>query len=35
MDITEVLRQTTRDLVRALAADFGSVWRVNPYVASR
>ena len=30
MDITEVLRQTTRELVRALAADFGSVWRVNP-----
>ena len=29
-DITEVLRQTTRELVRALAADFGSVWRVDP-----
>ncbi len=30
MDVTEVLRQTTRELVRALAADFGSVWGVNP-----
>ena len=29
-DITEVLRQATRELVRALAADFGSVWRVDP-----
>jgi signal transduction histidine kinase len=29
MDITDVLRQTTRELVRALAADFGSVWRVS------
>ena len=29
-DITEVLRQTTRELVRALAADFGSVWGVDP-----
>jgi signal transduction histidine kinase len=31
MNITEVLRQTTRELVRALAADFGSVWRVDPH----
>jgi signal transduction histidine kinase len=29
-DITEVLRQATRELVRALGADFGSVWRVDP-----
>ena len=30
MDVTEVLRHTTRELVRALAADFGSVWGVSP-----
>jgi signal transduction histidine kinase len=30
LDLTEVLNQTTRELVRALAADFGSVWRVDP-----
>jgi signal transduction histidine kinase len=30
MDIADVLRQTTRELVRALAADLGSVWRVDP-----
>ena len=29
-DVTEVLRQATRELVRALDADFGSVWRVDP-----
>jgi signal transduction histidine kinase len=28
--LTEMLRQATRELVRALAADFGSVWRVDP-----
>ncbi len=30
LDLTEVLHETTRELVRALAADFGSVWRVDP-----
>ena len=34
MDMTEVLRHTTRELVRALAADFGSVWRVSPTIAN-
>ena len=29
-EIAEVLRETTRELVRALAADIGSVWRLDP-----
>ena len=30
LELSEVLRQTTRELVRALAADIGSVWRFDP-----
>jgi signal transduction histidine kinase len=30
LDLAEVLRQTTRELARALRADIGSVWRLEP-----
>ena len=30
LELAEVLRQTTRELVRALAADIGSICRLDP-----